>query len=183
MPQTPIPNIIQRVLNFSLILIFLSMFIVVVIGGATKGIRKEVKGLNAFLAGTETLHENFERSLSMYTDEPRRIIDYVLDIRPETEMEYIDFIGEVEHIGIDQGLDLDLESIGQTSLYSTESTLGYHVKFFGGEQELEDFIHALEHMPYYVRVDSVDYKTLDLLDADSQPNINLKIYLYVRETQ
>ncbi len=181
MPQSPIPSIIQRILNFSLILIFLSAFIVVIIGAATANIRQEVKSLNAFLEGAETLQENFESSLSMYTDEPRRIIDFVLSLRPETEMEYIGFIAAIEDIGIDLDLNLDLQSIDGSESNVAESVLGYDVEFYGSEDNLIDFLSEVEHMPYYIRVELINYKSLALLNEDSLPNINLKLYLYVKE--
>lgn len=183
MAQTPIPSIIQRILNFSLILIFLSTFIVLVIGSSTKNMRQEVLSLNAFLEGTDMLQENFERSLSMYTDEPRKIIDFVLNLRPKTDMEYINFISEVEDIGEELGLTLDLQSVNDSENQSTESTLGYHVKFYGSQTDLIAFGDAIEHMPYYIRLDSIDYKSLDLLEENAPPNVNLKIYLYVRENK
>ncbi len=180
MPQTPIPSIIQRILNFSLILIFLSTFVVLVIGTATRDIRMEVQTLNDFVEQTDTLQENFERSLSMYTDEPRRIIDFVLELRPAAEAEYIAFIGAVEEIGIAQDLNLDLQSIDSEDS-SLESVLGYEVKFYGDKTDLIEFISELEHMPYYIRVDSINYKSLDLVEEDTPPNVNLIIHLYVRE--
>lgn len=183
MVQTPIPNIIQRILNFSLILIFLSTFIVLVIGASTKNIRQEVLSLNAFLEGTEMLQENFERSLAMYTDEPRKIIDFVLNIRPKTDMEYINFISEVEDIGEELGLNFDLQSINDSEELSSGNTLGYHVKFYGSQDDLIAFSYAIENMPYYIRLDSIDYKSLDLLEENVPPNVNFKIYLYVRENK
>jgi len=160
----------------------LASFVVAVIGYSTSMVRAEVKTLNAFLIAAEDVQPNFEESLRLYTENTELAIGFVHSLRPSSKAEYIEFISAVESIGQSLNLSLDLESLSDASNVAGE-TLDYKVDFFGGEKDLDEFLKALEALPYYIRIDKISFRTIEFAlsghDADL-PNISLNLKLYVK---
>lgn len=186
MRHRTLPNWLKRVLMTSMVLIFLSTFTVVVLGRAVKDMHREIQALSTFLVNAETVQPNFERSLAIYTDATKEVTDYVLSLRPENETEYITFISEVEGIGQDLSLNLDLNSVQQSVDDEGDSTgsntLDYEVRFYGSMDNLKEFLREIEDIPYFVKVEEISYRNLSQLSEDEigRENINLKIKLYVK---
>jgi len=58
-------NPAKRVFKLSLVLTFVSAFIVLFIGYSLSGMHHDIKELNAFLSATDNLQSNFEQSLQL----------------------------------------------------------------------------------------------------------------------
>lgn len=184
MIQIPLNNTIKRVHWLSLILIFISTFSVLIFGRSTQTIHNEIKQLEDFLLSAKDIQPNFERSLLIYTEETQNLIEFLLSLRPSSEVDYIGFISQVEAIGQKLSLNLDLESIEKIGeMHEAEKTLDYSIHFFGNEDQLLSFLMEIEKLPYFIKVYEVDFAPLNFSQNDKDnavPNINLKIKLYVK---
>lgn len=152
-----------------------------ILGNSLKTLNLDLEILEKFLENAEMVKPNFEESLNLYTQGTEASIAYVDTLRPDTESEYIQFISSIEAIGQNLSLQLGLESLDPEK--GKIETLGYRVRFFGGQVDLISFLEALEALPYYIRVDSVEYESLEMLSRSSQDiptNIVLTIQLYVK---
>lgn len=183
MHQTSLPSPLKRVLNLSAILIFISSFVVVVLGSAVLNTHKDIKMLNQFLLNAEFVQPNFEKSLTIYTENTKEVIAYLLSLRPSNDMEFISFISKVEEIGQNLSLNMSLKSVDTTdSKLLEDKTLAYDVSFYGNMTNLTDFLRELEQLPYFIKVGKISYKSLEtsVLEDDPLPNIHLRIQLYVK---
>lgn len=148
----------------------------IVIGYALNGIHDDIKETQHFLDLAKDVKPNFERSLTLYTEGAEDAILNVKTLRPDSETEYIKFISSVEEIGDELSLDLELESLGKTAEKSGfGNTLNYKIRFYGGQNEMLKFLTELEALPYYLRVDTLHFETLELVK-----NIDLTVSLYVQ---
>lgn len=180
MEPLPIPNITKRILSISTIFILISTFVVIFIGYSLGNINQEIKRTNAFLAGAQDIQPNFEKSLQLYTESTQKIIDYLISLRPDSEEDYLKFIFDIEETSEKLGLDLNLESTQDIKLIDSK-TLQYNLNFFGTNSDLITFLQALEKLPYFIRVNEIDFKNPQLLtDEDINGNVNLKISLYIK---
>lgn len=182
MAQVQVPNSLHRIMTVSAILIFIGAFTVVFLSVLMKGLNSEVKGLENYMEEAKTTQPNFEKSLEIYTDQTEIVINYLLGLRPSKEAEYVDFISQIEDIGHDLSLNLDLESI-RFSKEEDDGTLNYMITFQGGMIDLEDFLTELEALPYYIRVKEIDYRSPKNLSEDElekAENIKIKIGLFTK---
>lgn len=181
MAATQIPNSLKRILSVTFVLIFISAFVVGFMGGAVDRANADIKKINQFLLDAEGTQPNFEKSLEVYTEETKEIIEHVLELRPESKEEYVNFIAEIESIGQVLSLDLDLQSYEDKN-GEPQKTLNYNVSFYGGLENLVTFLSKLEAMHYYTRIAEIDYKDPKFLEEEQEklPNINVKIQLYIK---
>lgn len=156
----------------------------IVIGYSSNQIHGEIKKIEHFLELAEGIKPNFEESLNLYTAGAEEAIQYVQTLRPDSDTEYIQFISSVEAIGDELALNLNLESIdGDDKATQLGNVIHYRIQFYGGNDDLNRFLEALEALPYFVRVDELHYDSLELADDSSDtftPNVELMITLYVQ---
>lgn len=185
MRRTKPSNFLEKILEISILLMFVSTFIVFVIGSSIRSISKEVKFLNGFILSSQDIQPNFERSLQLYTANTKEAISYVHSLRPATELDYIEFISLVEDIGQQLFLNINLQLIEDSGVATADrsKTLNYEISFFGSRGDMIDFLSELEALPYYIRVDEVKFQSLTSLFTSEErafPNVNLTIQLYVK---
>lgn len=168
----------------AMLLILVGTFATLVLGQAVRNTHRDIKTLQAFMVSAENVQPNFERSLTVYTQETQHVIDFLISVRPDTEQEYITFIANVEEIGQELSLNIDLESReALVAADSNENTLDYVIQFYGSYSNLTDFLSELEALPYFIKVDQVDFSEPDFRgdsDGNVLPNISIKIKLYVQ---
>ncbi len=186
MAQIPLNSGIRRVLNLSLIFVFISAFTLFVMGAATSRVHQDVKFLKFFLEQAEGIQPNFEKSLMVYTEDTKKTIAYIMNLRPETEEDYITFISEIEHIGQKLSLNLRLQSVENISSSSTppdEKSLNYSVTFFGNEDDVISFLRELETLPYFIKVSNINFSdgTFENLDYKATlPNVHLSLQVFIK---
>ncbi len=183
MAQAEIPNNIKRILKTSAVLIFISTFLVVFVGGALARVHNEVKTLEAFMENAKDTQPNFEKSLELYTDQTKSIIEYLLNLRPASKEEYIKFIGEVEAIGQDLSLNIDLTSIENNDPKATlQDSIDYSIKFYGSESNMVEFLKELEMLPYFIKITEATYDSPKFQEDEekARENVNIKIKLYIK---
>ncbi len=170
----------KRVFKLSLVLTFVSAFVVIFIGYSLTCINKDIKELNAFLNSTDNLQSNFEQSLKLYTEGTEEAIDHVHTLRPDSEIEYIQFISDMEHAAEEIGIQLKLKSIeiAEEETSNKGNTLDYQLEFFWGKTELVSFLGALEELTYYTKIYEFDF--VNLSSDTAGENISIKIRLYVK---
>jgi hypothetical protein len=140
-----------------------------------------------FLEIAKDAQPNFEKSLVLYTEQTQDVIIHLLELRPDNESKYIEFISEVEKIGQDLSLNLKIDSYQSIAdpkvpAASEQKTLNYQIAFFGSEKNLNQFLSKLESLTYLIKVDMIDYMDLSLVEKNenTQPNINIRIKLYTK---
>lgn len=180
--QPKISNL-SRVFRICLVLMIFFFIASLVLGSSNKRLALDNQILEIFLKNAANVKPNFEESLNLYTQGTQDSINYVQTLRPDSESEYIEFISSVEAIGQNLSLSVDLESLESPKPDNLGSVLRYQVEFFGGESDLDAFLRELEALPYYIRVEEVHFKSLELADKNLDklsPNVILTIQLYVR---
>lgn len=181
MAQSQIPNAVQRILTISFVLIAISTVIVLFVGYTTNIMHKDIQQLQAFLSNAENVQPNFEQSLVLYTTNTQPVIDYLLDLRPTAEEDYIAFIAAIE--GIEQKLQIkiNLQSITkgkEATTQAVQKTLDYKVNFYGNTEMLFSFLKELEALPYYIKVSDVYYA--DPTTMEDSTNITMIMKLYIK---
>lgn len=179
MTLPPLPNPVQRILNITLLFSLLGAFSIFMMGHSVLTINEEVKGLKNFIEISKDVQPNFEQSLVAYTQETQHLIAFLLALRPDSEAEVITFISTVEGIGQALHVDLNLESVDADE-ESEENTLSYQIGFYGTYEQLNDFLTALEELPYFIRVRELEFQTFDAGNAQKTQNIHLTLDLYVQ---
>jgi hypothetical protein len=155
----------------------------IILGISNKKLALDIEVLEIFLLSAAEVKPNFEESLNFYTEGAQDAIDYVQTLRPDSEGEYIDFISSVEGIGQNLALDVNLESLDTPKPDNLGSVLRYRVEFFGSRNDLIAFLKELEALPYYVRVETLQYKSLEFAvgpQGQLAQNVVLTLQLYVR---
>ncbi len=174
---------LSRVFHICLILMMFFFVTSVVLGSSNKRLAFDNEVLEIYLKNAVDVKPNFEESLNLYTQGTEDSITYVQTLRPDSESEYIEFISSVEAIGQNLSLSVDLISLESPKPDNLGSVLRYQVEFFGNENDLNDFLKELEALPYYIRVEELQFKSLALADSSLErlsPNSVLTIQLYVR---
>lgn len=183
MEQT-LPRNLSRIIGISTILIFISTFIVFLVGTSLKNTNEEIKKLSAFLANSENIQVNFEQSLILYTESTEKIIKYLLSLRPNSEEKYINFISEIETISEKLTLNLNLKSSEQIEDKKNpkEKVLNYQITFFGKQSDLKAFITEIEKLPYFIKIEKIDYRNPSFMEGAEMKygNITLQIKLYIK---
>ena len=179
-----LPNGLKRIIGICSILILISTFIVILVGTSLKNINRDIKSLGAFLSNSENIQANFEKSLILYTESTEETIKYLLKLRPNSEEKYINFISEIESIGEKLAIKLNLKSFEPIldKKAQKEKALHYQIMFFGKQSDLNDFLVEMEKLPYFIKVEEINYTNPENIDAESfkDGNITLKIKLYIK---
>lgn len=176
----------ERVLAVSLTLIFISAFIVVLIGNSLLNVNADIKRLGVFMENSESTKGNFEKSLQMYTENTQEVIDFLLSLRPENEEEYIKFLAAIEDIGQKSSLDISIKSIKEEPKKNEgdkTDTLNYSVDFYGTNDDLIGFLKAIEELPYFVGIRSLQFMNPELIteeNEDISENIHVEIGLFTK---
>jgi Tfp pilus assembly protein PilO len=185
MGQVQMESSLKSVLMVSVVLSVISTFAFIVFGLSSLQTNQKILELNLFLDAAKESQPNFEKSLEMYTDTTKGIIDHLVALRPKTEEELLKVITQIEETGSSLGLNIDLRS---TSLMNTviskeeEKSLDYNISFYGTSQNLKNFLTELESLPYFIKIDSIEYKDpqdLTVEELERKPNIIIKIKLYI----
>jgi hypothetical protein len=177
--------------KISLIFILLGTFSVVFLVRSILLISVENQELQAFLDKASMVQVDFEQSLSMYTEETKSDLALIDALRPQGEVDYIGFISKIENIG--QMLDIavtlktiDVKSVSSVSGQNVDITgsnyIDYAVEFYSNNNQLLSFLYSIEALPYFVRVQNVQYKNLEFAKGEdtARPNVSLTIRLYVK---
>lgn len=187
MAQTEIPNSLKRILAVTLVFMFVSAVVVVVMGESIKQIYKETYMLDEFLEESEDIQPNFEKSLEVYTGEATEITNFLSDLRPDTEEELVDAISSIEDAARKSGLNISLKSTESTESIDGEesegSSIDYNVSFYGSMTDMQNFLTELESLSLYIKIEEIDFKDTKFLnekDLEKAKNINLKIKLYTK---
>lgn len=191
MEQAPIPNNVKRIIAISYILIIISTFIVVFIGTSLTNVHNDIKRLNMFLAATENIKPNFEKSLQAYTENTQNTIAFLLSLRPATEENYIKFISTVEDLSQKLSLNLELQSVNIQPKKTKKNgngknkfnSLYYDISFFGRLSDLQKFLKELEGLDYYIGIEELNYRNPEYImekAKDQEENIKLRIKLFIK---
>jgi len=182
--STPIT---RRIASICLILTGIATIGTFFMGSNALSISKEVEESEYYVSVAREVQPNFEESLSLYTGDTQKIIDYLLELRPENEEEYISFLSTLEELGQDLSLKLDIRSFEDNllaggAIAEPSKTLDYEIDFYGSFRDMQAFLGELEALPYYIKVSEIRYIDLNGSDDDEQkvPNLNIKIKLYVK---
>ncbi len=170
----------KRVFNTTLVLTFLSAAIVLLLGTSILKMNSEIKGLSAFLSNTEGMKTNYEESLKAYTENIEQIISFLLELRPNSEEEFITFLASIEEIAQELNLKLNINSSNREvdAVAQQEKTLSYNISFYANTLKLVDFLKRIEGLPYFIRINNLTYQDSTLFTE--KENINLELSLYIK---
>lgn len=182
---TQMPDKLKQSMKLSVLLISLSSAIIIIMGIGSMSINYDLTKLNMFLVHAADAQPNFEKNLIIYTEKTRDIITFLLNIRPENKEEYVQFISQIENVGNELKLNLDLESSKNTKLdkeMELEKTLNYNIKFYGSIDDLSVFLRKIEALPYFIRIDNIKFSNPKYLSDKEKttPNVSIKLKLYVK---
>lgn len=178
-----LPNNQKQICKISSVFIFLATFIVVTISAAITGVRTEVKILSTYLANAASIQPNYEQSLHLYTNQTETIIEYLLSLRPKNKEQFVKFINAIEAIGEEDKLNLEINSIkgeAPDPKKPPEKALYYQISFYGTDRDLINFLNRMQTLDYYVNAYDIRYRNPNLAGEKGNPNVNLKIKLYIK---
>jgi hypothetical protein len=178
-----------RVLKICLILSGVSVFASILMGSSTLDVRQETENNKSFIKVAKEMSPNFEESLSLYTGNTQKIVDYLLTLRPSTEEGFITFISDIEDLGQELSLNLNVKSMeaeavkpGKKAAAQDNSTISYQIGFYGSIRDMKSFIKKLDELPYYIEVSNITYSNPAFADeeAPGSQNISLTIKLFTK---
>ncbi len=184
--EVPIPLKFESIFRICLVLTFVSAFAIFFIGHADSELRGEAKVIEKFLEAAADLQPNFEKSLTMYTENTQETMDYLELLRPEDENGYIQFISTVENLGQTQGVNLSLQILDGDIVVKDETGshyIDYKVQFYGREDQVLSFLSEMEALPYFTRVMDIHFQSFEFIEAgkvSDVPNVTLTLRLYVK---
>lgn len=187
MEPIQLPSNIKKILSVTFILTVISAFIVIFIGTALRYTHQDIKQLNLFITSAKNIQSNFEESLQIYTERTQAIMNYLFSLRPDDESDFVSFIAEIERIEQESGLEVNLQSLNQATPDEDEDeieTLNYNLNFYGNMGDLKNFLLELEKLPYYIRVDQINFIDLNYItdkEKKQNGNISLIIKVYIRK--
>lgn len=187
MDQSKKTSVYKKIISTCLALIFLSTAAVIVIGFSIKSINTEKSQLQMFLTNQDDVKINFEKSLEIYTGETKEAVFILLELRPETEGELVRVISEIEKIGQDLRINIDLKSM-ESMFQKSEDTMEidyieYSVSFYGTMNDLQNLLRELEQLLNYTQVEDIEFEETKFLDPeqlDENPNIKIRLKLYIK---
>lgn len=184
------PDNLKQIIKTSFILILISTFTVVLFGYSMTGMNQEISNLKEFLGNAEQIQPNFEKSLQIYTESTRELIDDLFLIRPENEKDFIKFISDIEDIGKKLSVDLGIKSVKEESkvkkakTVSNSNVLNYEIIFFGRQKDVQKFLVELEKLPYYIGISNIDFINPELITEEETikgGNIVVAIKLFIKK--
>ena len=189
MAQVQLPINLMRILRVSLLLSIIGVFATIMMGTSLVATNTENKITRKFLEISKNAHVNFEDSLAAYTETTRETIDYLFKLRPREEEDIINFISQIEKMEQELFLNLKLETyedplvIKKGSKIKVDEAIIYKISFFGSSTDLHDFLNRLESLPYFIKVNNINFKDPNYMEKteDVQPNVNLTIKLYIKK--
>lgn len=178
----------KRVLATSTILVILASVTALFMGLSSLSVNREIKDHEYFISVAKEVQPNFEDSLTLYTGETRKIIDFLLSLRPDSEEDYITFITALENLGNSLSLNLDVSSVESSvdpskTAVEPSNSLEYEIRFYGSFKNLQAFIEGFDVLPYYVKILSIKYTNPSSLEDDKDrklPNVTVRIELYIK---
>jgi hypothetical protein len=184
------PKILNTIGNVTLALITISALTVFVTGLSVISTGREINVLEKYLENAEGAQPDFENNMLMYTTKTSKIIGQLMELRPESEEDYVAFISRVEQVGKQLALDLEIKSSkeedkavkGKKDEVKAE-TMSYLLSFYGTQQDVLRLASELQDLPYFIRIEDLTFNNLDHLDADEKkvPNASMVIKLYVKK--
>jgi len=184
--ELQIPSKFESIFRVCALLIFLGVFSIFFMGYANYQLHEENKIIEDFLFGADDLQPNFEKSLTMYTENTQASMDYLSMLRPEDENGYIQFISTLEILGQSQGVDLSLQILDGDVVVKDETAshyIDYKIQFYARQDQVAVFLEAVEGLPYFTRVMELHYDSFEYFDSASDtdiPNAVLTLRLYVK---
>lgn len=180
--QVPHTKSFQRITKWCTLFIVMSTLVVFVVGRSIHHIHEEIKELRKFVEISAEVQPNFESSLLMYTESSKELIDRIFSLRPDNELEYIEFISKIEDIALKLDIDVELTSAKPSEEEPETSTLRYNIDFYGSWDDLETFLSELERLPYFIKVSEIQYRALPKAPTEEKTdeNIHLTLELYVQ---
>lgn len=175
----PKSSILKSITKIALILVGISTFTVFTLGWSLSNIHNEIKTLRISITRAKEAVPNFEKSLTLYTGDTKPVIDYLMQLRPESEEAYISFINSIENIGQKLDLNLKLESNDEPNKIKELKTLQYTVEFYGSIDDLNAFLAELEKMPHFIQVEKMNYASISK-ENERMPNIQVKLNLFIK---
>jgi len=180
-----------RVLKISAVLIGISAFTVVVMGISYMRTNNMNRDLQNFLQASSNIDENFEDSLSIYTEYINDVIAYLLKLRPNNETEFVAFISEVEKIGQSLSLNIKIatseeEQPARKSKNKKDKDDGdskyltYKISFYGSMTDTTSFLSKIEAMPYFIEIENINFKNPDSLEDINRENINQNVNITIK---
>lgn len=196
-------NKIRHTGRITLLLIMVSAVIIAVTGFGINVSSGKIKVLRKYLENAETVQPNFEKSIVLYTTKTEKVFSRLMQMRPSSEEEYVNFIANIEAIGKQLSLNVGIKSenddkevknnkavngdkTGKDNEVKKDNaaanTITYVISFYGTGEDLKSFVAALQDLPYFIRISEVTYRNLDnLSDAEKKEmNISLKIELFIK---
>jgi len=185
----------SRVIKMCLILAGISAFTAVLMGTSAVRIQEEIGNNRLYIDTAKEMRPNFEDSLSLYTGDTQKVIDYLLALRPSTEEEFITFISRIESLGQELSLNLTIKNVEGVSyvrgkpISGDPNVIAYQVSFYGSIRDMKAFINALDDMPYYIEVSEIRYSNPAFMDESDgnavqsnrdEKNISLLLKLSVK---
>lgn len=182
MAHTEIPNNLRRTLQIAALLMLVSTFAIIALGMGFLKVHTETKSLESFLKNAVNVQPNFEQSLMVYTETTKDVSSYLLELRPDEEKDYVQFISDIEGIGHDLKLNIDVQSLESKAAGKKDFML-YNVSFLGSLDSLKILLKKLEAQDYYVGIERIDYRDLSLLNMDNSEksqNIDVIVKLFIK---
>lgn len=183
MEPTQISEGAKRILSISFVLILMSAFVIIFVGNSIRSMNNDIRTIDYFLTNAENLQANFEQSLVVYTERTQKITDYLLSLRPENQQQYIKFIDDIEGLGQEMSLQLNLQSIRDQSPIEDIRTLNYEIAFNATFDQMNEFLMRLGSLPYLIKVSDVEFVDPILYTTRTNigsGNVKLKIKLYTK---
>lgn len=175
---------LKQIFILSTVFIVITTFSIIFIGYASSVTNKEIKKLKIFHSKTENIQLNFEKSLELYTEKTEDTIQFLLNLKPDSEQEVVKFISEIENIGQNLKLDLTLNSVETPAIKGAkaESAIDYNISFKGSLLDSLSFIKQIESLPYFIKILRVNYSDTKYWEADQleEDNIEIQIKLYIK---
>lgn len=155
------------------------------IGFALQNVHADNMVLQVFLDDAQNIQVDFENSLSVYTENIQNNLDYLSLLRPQNESGYITFITRVEGLAQGYGLSLDVQTSDKSKKPDSTGSfyVDYKLAFSSNADQLWSFVKSLEGLPYFVRVVTFDYSSLEKSSSEAEftvSNVNLTLRLYVK---
>lgn len=180
---------VRRIINFSLLLIFMGSFTIFFVGASSLEIKNEISNDESFVKLAEEMRPDFENSLLLYTGKTQEIINFLLNLRPQKEEDFIAFITALENVGKKLSLKLEIKTLDVQEKDNTKSkdnnSISYIVNFYGSTENLHDFVNSLDELPYYIKISSIRYENPISEEGKNEkskklPNISMELQLFIK---
>lgn len=180
MDQLMISNNIAKTLKVTSMLTVISTVVIILIGISIITIDQDIKKLQSFIKNADNIQENFETSLKLYTESTKDTIDFLLELRPSTEEDFIKFISNLENIGDKLNLDLKINTVADEK---EKNILTYEINFFTSVESFQKFLQEIERLSYFIRITNYSYTSLKRIieqDLGDEENFSITLKLHTK---